>query len=256
MKILDSLIKSNLDNGKLYAYKASYFSQNNVFDTVYFAFQKEAIRLNYFLGSSLYNLACDYYNYIISCESEKSILHLSKDKKIELLNSAEINCLKAIPIDKSGKNRCLELLVMIKNKKAAITNTKIEPLKFTNKFDTLLIISQLMDCGEFGGHLEYIKCYHVKDNIVSVFYQDQPFCQGMEKSDKPLYNLYKKEQQNIDSTELKSYINHFNSIEEHPDMTTNAMTSFWIFMDTNLYFQRDWTGNSKEYELLRDKIFK
>jgi tetratricopeptide (TPR) repeat protein len=256
MKILDSLIKSNPNNGKLYAYKSTYLSQNNIFDTAYFAYQKKAVELNYFLGSSLYSLACNYYNYFNGCEAEKSPHHLSKVKKVELLNLAEINCLKAMSIDKSIKNFCLELLVMIKNKKAVINKTKIESLRFSNKFDTLLIISRLMDCGEFGGHLEYIKCYHAKNNLIAVFSQDELFCQGEQKPDKPPYGLYKKGEQKIDSVILKSYINHFNNIEEHPDMTTNAITSFWVFIDSNFYFQRDMSGNSKEYESLRDKIFK
>jgi hypothetical protein len=255
MKILDSLIFANPTNGELCATKADYLSRNNRFDTTYISYQKQAIKLNYNLGYSIYHLGDYYYNFLMCCERDKSPLKLSKTQKLELLEFAELNFSKALLLNKKLKSNYLENLAKIKEKRAELTNIKIDELKFSNEFDTLLIISELMDCGEFGGHLEYIKCYHSKGNIVAIFSQDEPFCQN-EKPARPPDTSYKTGEQKIDSKILKSYIEHFKKIIKNPDVVTNAPTTFWIIQNSNIYFQRDWTGNSKEYETLRDKTFK
>jgi hypothetical protein len=255
MNMLDSLLKQNPDNGNLYYLKGHYYSDKNIFDTVYISYQKKAIELNYELHLCLYNLGNYYYNYLISCESGTSPIKLSNNQKLELLNSAEINYTKALSY-KEFKADALEAIYKTKEKRAFITNNKIPELTFTNQFDTLLIITQLRDCGEFGGHLEYIKCYHSNGNIVGIFSQDERFCDYKIKPNKPPYQLYKKGEQKASSEMLKLYVEHFKEIIPDPDIATNAPTAFWIIKDSNIYFQRDWTGNSKEYQKFRDTIFK
>jgi hypothetical protein len=256
MKMLDSLIKDNPENGKLYYCKAFYYRDNNIYDTTYFSLLRKSIELNYQIGSSLGSFANFCFNFIVACEKPKSPIILSSLKKIEFLNISEGYCIKAIPLENRGKDSYLELLAMIKDKRNEISGIKTGELKFNNKFDTLTLVSQLMDCGEFGGHLEYIKFYHSNKNIVAEFSQDIPSCQNEMKPDNPPYKFYKKDPQKVDSTLIKSYIKHFVRINKRPDSSTNAPTSFWIMQDSNIYFVRDWTGNSKQYEKLRDKIFK
>lgn len=256
MRKLDSLIQVYPENGKLYYYKAFYCRDNNIYDTTYFSLLRKSIDLNYQNGSSLGTFANFCYEFIVACEKPNSLTILPKTKKKELLNVTENYCLKAIQLDNAGKNSHLELLAMTKQKRNEISGIKTGDLKFSNDFDTLIFVSQLNDCGEFGGHLEYIKFYHIEKNIVGEFSQDVPYCQDEMQPDTPPYAAYKKGPEKVDSTSIKSYIKHLKNINKRPDAVTNAPTSFWVIQGENIYFVRDWTGNSKQYETLRDKIFK
>lgn len=255
INLLDSLIRTNPKEGKLFVLKAQYHYRHNIYDTVYFSCLREAINLNYDLGFSLGLTANLYYNYISATESPNSTFTLSNSKKNQLLELCEKNCLKSLPIYNERKDFILELLSLTKKKKADLNGQKIEELNLVSKFDTLTIVSQLMDCGEFGGHLEYIKCYHSNNDIVAEFSQDPPYCELGHKSENAPH-IFKTGLQKISLAQLDTYVKHFNSINPNPHRMTNAPTSFWVMKDSNIYYIRDWSGNSKEFESLRDATFK
>ena len=113
-----------------------------------------------------------------------------------------------------------------------------------------------MDCGEYGGHIEYINCFYQQGELKAIFWKDDPICQMEIPEEELIENDYKSDTQTISKEVLSQYLNHVLNIDKWPLMNTNAPTSFWIIKDDDPFFIRDWTGNSKEYEAFRDKIFK
>lgn len=131
----------------------------------------------------------------------------------------------------------------------------VKQLNFKSKFDTILIITLLRDCGEFGGHFEYIKCFYKKDTIFGSFHQDPPECEFNFKPEKAIFNSYKKGNQPIDSTQLVQYFEYFKKQEEN-DLMSNAPTEFWIISQNVVYYQIRHLGRGDVYIAFRDKIFR
>lgn len=132
---------------------------------------------------------------------------------------------------------------------------ELKKLESSPKFDTLVIITLLRDCGEFGGHYEYIKCFYNKESLVGCFHQDPAECEYNLKPKNEIYNLYKKGNQLIDSTQLIQFLDYFKS-SEHTDMISNAPTEFWIIKNNIIYYRMRHFGHGDVYIAFRDKIFK
>lgn len=256
ISLLNSLIEKNKDNPELYLRKAYFQADKDIFDTLYFNNFRIALELGADTSETLYNTGVYYYNYLISVNDSSSPVKLANTDKINLIDQAEMVVKKAAIHDEKYLSYSYEFLSQSKELKAKIKNEKLNPFSLDDKFDTLLIMSQIMDCGEFGGHIEYIKCFYQNDELKATFWKDDPDCEvEIPKEEFVEYN-YKSKPQLISYEALSQYVNHVINIDKKPSMWTNAPTSFWIIKDNDPFFIRDWTGNSKEYELFRDKIFK
>src|SRR6476661_10971394 len=117
------------------------------------------------------------------------------------------------------------------------TELELQKLNFESKHDTLIIIAMLMDCGEFGGHFEYIKCYYLNNALVSSFYQEPPNCEYDEKPSKEIYSSYKKGNQQTDSVLLANYIEQFKKTADDDGAVSNAPVSLWIKKGNEVYYK-------------------
>jgi hypothetical protein len=256
MGLLDSLIEKNHYNPDLYLLKAHFQERNNLFDTIYFNSYRIALELGADTGQTLYNLGALYYNYVIACNNSDSPVKVTASEKIDILNHAESVVKLAAYHDYKYLSYSYEFLSLSKEAKAEIMGEAIKPISLESKFDTLLLMSQLMDCGEFGGHIEYIKCYYQNEELKGVFWKDAPICEIEIPVVDKKQNDYKTDPQVISIKDLRQYLKHVLKIDKEPSSWTNAPTSFWVIRDNDPFFIRDWTGNCAEYESFRDKIFK
>jgi hypothetical protein len=262
INLLDSLIKKNGDNPELYLRKAYFQADKNIFDTLYFDNFRTALELGADTSQTLYNLGAYYFNFLVACGDSTSPLKLALSDKINLINRAEKVVERAATHDKEYLSYYYEFVSLSRAYKAELRNEDLEPFPVEEPFsveadfDTLLIMSELMDCGEFGGHIEYIKCYYDHEELKAIFWKDDPKCEIEIPKREIIENNYKRGPQSITKERLITYLSHVTSIDENPSMMTNAPTSFWIVKDNDPFFIRDWTGNSKEYETFRDEVFK
>ena len=176
MRLLDSLILIYPDSGKLYFFKAICRLEQNMYDTTCISFYKKAIDLNYNLSLCYENMGGHYYNFLVFCEYKNSPFKLKLKEKLKLLDLAEENYLKSININKISKEYVLQDLALVKYKRDTLLGVKQKELSYPDKFDTITIITSLLDCGEFGGHLEYVKIYHSGKDIVGVLSLDSIYC--------------------------------------------------------------------------------
>ncbi len=256
MKLLDSLIETNSTNNKLYHVKTHFQVEHNIYDTVYLNNLRLALALGKDSDTSLilYNLGVYYLNYLVACNDSSSPVNLDSSDFINLINRAELLVKKSAVLNKEYVPDSYEFLYIAKETKAEVLNIPLQPLSIDGDFDTLLIMSELRDCGEFGGHLEYIKCYYKNGKLKGVFWKDHPTCKT--EVDEKSADVFKVKEQKLSKRELMEYLNHVISIDKNPSSWTNAPTSFWVIKDNEPFFIRDWTGNSSEYEIFRDENFK
>jgi len=255
MSLLDSLIEKNKDNPELYLQKAYHQADKKELDTAYFVNFRIALKHGAEPSLTLYNLGVHYFNYVVACNDSSSPVTLSASEKINLIKQAESFVKQSAVHNKEYLSYSYEFLSLSKEFKAKIRNEDLPPLALTEEFDTLLIMSRLPDCGEFGGHIEYIKCYYQQGELKAVFWKDDPICDIVIPKEVVIENDYKTDPQTVSKEALFQYLYHVINIDKSPSVYTNAPTSFWIVKDNDPFFIRDWTGNSKEYELFRDKIF-
>lgn len=260
MKILDSLIKLYPDSGKLLLSKCWYINRENPIDTsISCDYLRQCIKLNYMTGYSNYLIGMIYYNYYLNYESNKTIIQFPLNNKLSMLNEAEDYFLQAVRLDKKIVPGYYEQIYNIRKKKAELLGDSVSSFMYTNKFDTLLIIGEIRDCGEFGGHYEYIKCYHSQVNIVAVFSQDKQECIGGMEPDKPSYSNYKKGEQEVSQETFKIFLNKFNELTDRYDISkgvSNAPTTFYILYNSNVYYKFDGIGRTDFFTKFRDSIFR
>ncbi|MBK8806986.1 MAG: hypothetical protein IPO21_10205 [Bacteroidales bacterium] len=256
MRLLDSLIEKNKDNPKLYLHKAFHQVNKNSFDTTYFNNFRIALKLGADSSSTLYNIGIYYLNFVMSCNDSLSPIKIKTSDKFNLINRAEYYVKQAAAHDKNYLADLYEFLSKTKEYKAEISNIALKPFSIDENFDTLLLMAKLMDCGEFGGHIEYIKCYYHKGELKAVFWKDNPICEIEFSKENIIENNFKNTPQTISKELLSKYVNYVININKNPSMVTNAPTLFWIIKDNDPFFISDWTGNSNEYEVFRNNIFK
>lgn len=256
MAILDSLIGENPSNLTLHLSRIQHKSRRRICSTIYFDELNEASILAADKGKELLNLGIYYLNYISSCEDSTSSEKLLEAEKLRILDRVERIVKRAAINDKNYLGPSYEIIYEIISRRARITNKPTPTFSLKSKFDTLLLISELPDCGEFGGHMEYIKCYYSNEILVGRFWKDNPICQGEISFNNQDSLKFKTLAQPIDFKLLDQYVNHVLKIDKKPPISTNAPTSFWLVKDGIPHFTRDWSGNSEEYEVFRNSVFK
>ncbi len=129
--------------------------------------------------------------------------------------------------------------------------------KTFNSKDTLTIFSEVRDCGEFGGHNEYITITYDK-NFVATFKSDKP-CKLPEMA---VYSLDKIYKDKIDLTDqlqkyIVDYIKKFKNYKDNPDVQCNAPSGNYLkFRKDKTYLADDDCEWKKVFESFRDSLFK
>ena len=140
-------------------------------------------------------------------------------------------------------------------------STAIPRLKFSFEFnqlkstDTLIIASTIMDCGEFGGHNEYIYIYLLDSKIYAKLKRDK-LCdaESLKNNPKATFTEIVELQPNSQKTIL-DYINDFNVYVPEANVSSNAQTDFWIQFKNENYDLHDQTGRWKQFLIIRNRLF-
>lgn len=257
MELLDSLIAENATDASLFMVRANYRWKHDACDTIYIEDLFKALSFGGDSSINLYNIGVHYYNYIIACDDSSGAMKPSTEDKLKLLKRAESIVKEAAAYDSSLVGFYYEFMFMTWELKTKITGVELNPISLDEKFDTLLLMAQLRDCGEFGGHMEYIKCYYSDGKLVGRFWKDPPLCIGnFTPEEKEGHEIFKNSLQTINFDLLNTYFQHVTTIVNPYLEATNSPTSFWVIKDDRPFFVRDWIGNSKEYEVFRNATFK
>lgn len=121
--------------------------------------------------------------------------------------------------------------------------------------DTLKIWSNIMDCGEFGGHNEYIFIYQNKDKTFAKLKRDK-FCDPKSEINKPKGKFKKSIELSSEfKSSISNYVNKFNDFKATSGLFSNAPTDFWIKYKEEVYHFNDPSGRWKEFLILRDELF-
>lgn len=133
-------------------------------------------------------------------------------------------------------------------------------------YDTLIIAGYIADCGEFGGHNEYIKCFTSNNQLYCQHSSDKAcdntlygypsedkgkFC-SINKSIKSDTLLLNDDREKY----ILSYIKKFNKFRSRQDITSNAPTAFTIEFKGKRVVRRDECGQWKGFIDLRDTLYK
>lgn len=248
-EVLDSLLIIHENDGFLNMSKGDYLMQENYQDTLFLKYYKKAAKIGFEQEFLYTNISIFYFNY--------SLNDLTKESKLSILANANKYIQKALLLHTEAPAFKLEVLGSIKMQLKEVENKDLHVPKHPRFFDTLYIMTHMRSCGEFGGHMEYIKCYQKEDKLLGIFSVGKAFCeQGFQPSEESLLLNYKTSPQIIDSIALQTYLNYFNSITDEMNILSNAPSCFWVLIDNDYYFRRDLSGNSEEYKTFRNDIFK
>jgi uncharacterized membrane protein len=124
--------------------------------------------------------------------------------------------------------------------------------------DTLLLYAQYSECGEWGGHEEYINITPTEKGLLAVFSWNKPkVCKSEFKDAPPITNGTSKILNPEEKTIISSYISDLadaKSKNEKPSW--NMLDVFTVHTkDSTLEFE-NWNRGWKGFEKLRNKVFR
>jgi hypothetical protein len=118
--------------------------------------------------------------------------------------------------------------------KAQSPDTISFDLKSITDNDTVVIAQKIMDCGEFGGHTEYITIYKTKKFVFAKLFQEPP-C----KSD--MIPVEYQEVVNLNSYQtnlITDYLNQFQNMDINNAVESNAPSVFTVTINTKKYLKK------------------
>jgi hypothetical protein len=136
-----------------------------------------------------------------------------------------------------------------------------------NYKDTLIFFSTIKECGEYGGHIEWIKIFRSKNNLRAQHFSE-PLC-NLEKlgfKEKISKNKFARKEKytmnkavKLDETRIElitEYISKFNNFKRNGTRMSNAPNDFWItFNGKTLAKRHDKIGNWDGFIVLRNKLY-
>lgn len=251
--MLDSLNKL-YNSDDLINDKARYLALFRPCDTTYLSIQRQLIEKGYLIFFSYTQLGIYYMNYVAVGGTDTSSVKMNREKKIELLELSKSYLNKGLNDPNTEKGYTFIYLPQVEKELCALKGLKIQELSTSTKFDSLIIIADIPDCGEFGGHFEYIKVYREPSTFVAKFTSDSTKCQDGFKRDEPIHTPTRT---HVSLTSNVLSHNFFRSIEtgSHGD------EHFFVYVYVNdiLREYSAWENkgtNRIEYEKFKQDIFK
>lgn len=147
------------------------------------------------------------------------------------------------------------LLLSTLNFLAQTPSDKLKEFSFEklNINDSIILKGEIADCGEFGGHKEFIACYKLNDQVNCKFYREKPNCKIDELIGK---NDTTIKLDKINPELIYSYLKKFNSFKGNIRDESNAPTEFYVRLNGEIIFMRDELGRWDEFNKLRDELIK
>lgn len=147
------------------------------------------------------------------------------------------------------------LLFFTLNILAQTPSYKLESFSFEklNNNDSIILKGEIRDCGEFGGHNEFITCYKLGDRIGCKFYRGKSNCKSdllVDQNDTTI------KLEKINPELIYSYLKKFNLFNGNLRGESNAPTEFYVRLNSEIIFMRDEHGRWNEFNKLRDELIK
>lgn len=243
LSVLDSSISLGYHDLNIYLGKAVCQLLINPLDTSYLETLRayEAINpSNPDVAMYLADFRIDWLTVLTdSCSSDSCMMSLKEE-----FAKCEREIHQAIQASKANWPEGYELLYELDELgpfEHAITTSSFQ---YSNEFDTTIIIIDIRDCGEFGGHHEIIECFRTEDGLNATFYRDSITCsyRHTNNADATPFNA---EAQNIDSNSLESFVHFVLNIDRAPGSMTNAPVTYWIIQDEQMYYLIDHMPRAK-----------
>lgn len=254
IEVLDSSIKLGYDDLYIYVNKATCQYYMDPLDTSYY----ETLRAYKAINPSNPDVAMYLADFRFvwlgvltdSCSSESCILTLEEE-----FAKCERAIHRAIQASKANWPDGYELLYELDELGPFEHTPTTSSFQYSNEFDTTIIIIDIRDCGEFGGHHEIIECFRTEDGLNATFYRDSITCsyRNTNIADATPFNA---EAQNIDANSLESFVHFVQNIDRDPGSMTNAPVTYWIIQDEQMYYLIDYMPRDKpNYMELRKTMF-
>jgi hypothetical protein len=254
--MLDSL-NGIYKNDNLFNDKTSYLAFFKPYDTTYFSMQRQLIDKKYSIPYSFAQMGMYYMNYVAICSTDSSKTKLTTETKIRLLELSSYFFSKSLSGQSSVKEFSFIFLPDVLNELQSLKGVKLKKLSESKVSDSLIIIAHIPDCGEFGGHFEYIKFYKKNDSLSVQFTHDSTTCQSGFVPDKQIFTPARQKMLIKDNILSRKF---FKSIDtEKEKRGSNAPLDIYVYLDNKFYEFSEWDGKSAtrdEYEAFKKDVFK
>jgi hypothetical protein len=150
--------------------------------------------------------------------------------------------------------------ILLSNVTIVLGENSIDTIIFSfnsfNKGDTLNIKGYIADCGEFGGHYEFIKIYKYRSKVIATLLRNTPCRPGMDLLEGTPELLNTVSLNKTLKPLITDFIIKFNELVHSTDWDSNAPTDFEISYQNKKIYKRDQTGDWNEFIYLRNNLFK
>lgn len=249
VQLLDCLLSFDSVNPELNFYKAGLFERNEINDTSFFRFYRVCINENFRKGDSYYNMGVFFINELFSWKNDSlGMFGISRNEQEKYLNLAERYMWSSY---KSGLKEATFVIGEIQNLKYAYLETAKPRIDLDQ--DTLRIITKILDCGEFGGHIETIDLINSGEYYEANFFSDSIYC--MNEMARPSINSKYNAKSEIISKDLLTLL--LNAIDSYEDVgaLTNAPVEISIVCNKKVLYQRIQDNRWPHFLEFRKKAF-
>jgi hypothetical protein len=249
-QLVSCLLAFEPENPKLNFHKATLSESENINDTSFFKYYRKSIESDYMIGESYYNMGVFFINNLLKRKINDSLAIFDFRKKEQewYFNIAENYIWSSY---NSGFKESVFAIGEIQNLKHEYLNA-FKPIVNLDQ-DTLIIITQVLDCGEFGGHIEKIELINNDDIYNAYFYSDSIYCRNeIPRSS----NVSKYNGKNVIISEdiLIDFISAINSYEDKGGLT-NAPVEIAIISNDQILYKRIQNSRWPYYLEFRKRTF-
>lgn len=218
-------------------------------DTSDCRYYRECIDLNYKKGSSYFNIAASYINFLYGYNNLNLNKSLSLTDTLSIFNFAEKNLWSAAENDINGSYFEIGLIQDIRNK--LLSNPAPN---FDVSCDTIFIIAFIPDCGEFGGHCEKIIQSCENDNFFAKFSADSIYCMN-EKARPSANSKYNGVTKQVKGHSIKDLIEKVYLFKEKDGVLSNAPFRIALVKDNRVISKIMWRNDWPHYLEFRREVF-
>jgi hypothetical protein len=249
IQLINCLLSYDSVNPKLNFYKAGLSERKEITDTSFFRYYRVSIENDFKKGESYYNMGAFFINNLFSWQKDSmAMFGFLKNEQEKYLNLAEKYMWSSF---KSGFKESIFAIGDIQNLKNEYLKTPKPRINLDQ--DTLTIVAQIMDCGEFGGHIEKIHLINNGDNYNTYFFSDSIYC--MNEITRPSFNSKYNAKNTVIPKDFLIELAY--AIDSYKDVgvLTNSSVAIAIVWNEHVLYQRIQDSRWPHYLEFRKKIF-
>jgi len=252
-QLIDCLYAIDSINPKLNFYKAICSENGNINDTSFFRYYRFCIDHGFMKGDAYYNMGCFFINMLFDWKENDSLVlfDYSREEQKKFFNLAEEYYWRSY---KSGLKEAVFGIGDIQDLKSDYL--KVPKPEINLNQDSIIILTKIRDCGEFGGHFETIYLTNKDDAYNAHFLSDSVYCFIETKTIIPSLNSkYNGVNELISKGLLLNLINDINSYSNDYGALTNAPVQIAIISNEQVLYQRIQNSRWSKYLEFRQKAF-